>query len=338
MLNLAIIGCGQIGSRHLQSLALMDEGATIHLVDPSPESLALCEARFAEVLSPLKKETFSIVLRKECDKLPPNLDAAIISSSSMNRAQLCCSLLSASRPRFLLLEKFLFPRVADYALVENLLLENLVPSYVNQWLATTPSFRKILSNLGIETDLVNRSITQQGPVHMRVSGAGWGLCCNAVHYLEPFSILTSGSQLTLQKTDFKHGFAQSKRLGYREIFGRMKFSAPDGSSLELECTDDPPSDWIGMDIEHQSNRASTRFYMDRFECNFHIAGTIWFETLPIPRQSEYTHLILEKFFHAGKCALPDLATSSRQHLLVLNPFLDHFRKSDPSVCETCPIT
>lgn len=338
MLDLAIIGCGQIGSRHLQSLALMDERATIHLVDPSPESLALCEARFAEVLSPWKKETFSMVRHETCDKLPPDLDAAIVASGSMHRAHLCCSLLKASRPRFLLLEKFLFPRVADYAHVENLVLENLIPSHVNQWLSTTPSFHKILSNLGIETDLVNRSIKQHGPVHMRVWGAGWGLCCNAVHYLEPFSILTSGGQVTLQKTDFKHGFAQSKRPGYREIFGRMQFSAPDGSSLELECTDDPPSDWIGIDIEHQSNRASARFYLDRFECNFQIAGTTWSETLPIPRQSEYTHLILEKFFQTGKCALPDLATSSRQHLLVLNPFLDHFRKYDPRIGEVCPIT
>jgi hypothetical protein len=163
------------------------------------------------------------------------------------------------------------------------------------------------------------------------------LCCNAVHYLEPFSILTSGSQLTLQKTDFKHGFAESKRPGYREIFGRMQFSALDGSSLELECTDGP-LEWIGIDIEHQSSRASVRFYMNRFECTFDLVGKTWSETLPIPLQSEHTHLVLETFLQTAQCALPDLPTSTSQHLLVLDPFLDQLRKYDPQIGEVCPIT
>jgi hypothetical protein len=316
----------------------MDEGATIHLVDPSRESLAICEVRFAEALSPSKEKAFSTVLHDDLRKLPPALDAAIIASGSAHRAQLCRSLLSVSRPRFLLLEKFLFPRVGDYAHVAHFIAGMKVPTYVNQWLATVPSFQKIISTLGIEVNLAKRSAKQHGPVQMRVWGAGWGLCCNAVHYLEPFSILTSGSQLTLQKTDFKHGFAQSKRHGYREIFGRMLFLAPDGSSLTLECPDDPPSDWIGIEIDHQSSRVSASFYMDRFECNFHLAGKTWSETLSVPRQSEYTHLILEKFFQTEECALPDLATSSSQHLLVLNPFLNHFRKYDPCIGDICPIT
>jgi predicted dehydrogenase len=336
--EIAIIGSGQIGSRHLQSLGMLSEGAAIHLVDPSRESLALCEARLAEAVAPGRNEALSLFHHADCHALPQGLDAAIIASGSMQRARLCQDLLSASTPRFLLLEKFLFPRVAEYSLVLALIRAKRVPTYVNQWLATTPSFHKILSNLGIEIDLLNRSVKQHDPVQMRVWGAGWGLCCNAVHYLDPFSVLTSGSQLTLQKTDFKHGFAESKRHGYREIFGRMQFSAPCGSSLVLDCADGSSSEWIGIDIDHHSSRVSARFYMDRFECNFHLAGKTWSEILPIPRQSEYTHLILEKFFQTGECALPDLPTSSSQHLLVLNPFLDHFRKYDPRIGEVCPIT
>ena len=51
MLNIAIIGCGQIGSRHLQALSLIKEGAIIYLVDNSPESIDISKERFEQVVN-----------------------------------------------------------------------------------------------------------------------------------------------------------------------------------------------------------------------------------------------------------------------------------------------
>lgn len=338
MLNLGIIGCGQIGSRHLQSLAMLNGGAAIHLVDPSRESLALCEARLAEAVPSGRKGTFSVFLHGDCQALPPSLDAAIIASGSMQRARLCQDLLSASTPGFLLLEKFLFPRKAEYSLVLDLVSAKGVPTYVNQWLATTPSFEKILSNLGISIDLENRSCTRHGPIQMRVWGAGWGLCCNAVHYLEPFQIITGNEHPVLAEAAFSPGFVESKRHGYRELLGHVRFNTRDGSRLVLDCEDGPPADFISIEIEHQDNHVHFDYFLDRFECTFNCGGKSWEETLPIPRQSQSTHVILETFLQTGVCGLPDLSTSSAQHLLVLNPFLDHFRKYDPGIGDICPIT
>jgi hypothetical protein len=338
MLNLAIIGCGQIGSRHLQSLTMLNEGAAIHLVDPSRESLALCEARLAEAVPSGRKGTFSLFLHGDCQALPQTLDAAIIASGSMQRARLCSNLLSVSRPRFLLLEKFLFPSVVDYALMENLILERAVPTHVNQWLATTQSLKKILRHLGISIDLEMRSCHRHGPINMRVWGAGWGLCCNAVHYLEPFQLITGNEHPILAEASFRPGFVESKRKGYRELLGHLRFNARDGSRLVLDCEDGPPADFISIEIEHLDNRVHLGFFLDRFECTFRCGGNSWEETLPIPRQSQSTHMILETFLQTGVCGLPDLSTSSAQHLLVLNPFLDHFRKYNSGIGDICPIT
>jgi predicted dehydrogenase len=338
MLNLAIIGCGQIGSRHLQALSLLEGGAAIHLVDPSQDSLALCQARFAETVTPGKYEKFCLFLHSHCQELPQTLDAAIIASGSMQRARLCQDLLAASTPRFLLLEKFLFPRAAEYAQVLDLSKAERVPTYVNQWLATTPSFHKILSNLGISIDLESRSCNRHGPVKMRVWGTGWGLCCNAVHYLEPFQLITGNEHPILSEAAFSPGFVESKRNGYRELLGHLRFNARDGSRLELACEDGPPADFINIEIEHQDNHVHFDFFLDCFECTFRCGGKSWEESLPIPRQSQSTHVILETFLQTGVCGLPDLSTSSAQHLLVLNPFLDHFRKYNSGIGDICPIT
>jgi hypothetical protein len=324
--TLAILGCGQIGSRHLQSLALLEQSCEIHLVDPSEQSLQIAEERFNQVVLPARANEFRIVRHPSADSLPRSLDVAIIASGSMQRAALCENLLAASEPRFIILEKFLFPRVADFARIENLLIGKRIPAYVNQWIAVLDAFRQIVADfLG-------------NPIQMRVFGKSWGLCCNAVHYIEPFQYVTGRAPLALERTDFLEGFQDSKRSGYREIFGTLAISTADGSRLELSCDPAPAEEAIHIDITSSSQTVAIEFFVDRFECRFEREGQTAEATFPIPMQSRLTHLVVRDLLSTGKCNLPDIATSSIQHLLVLNPFLEHFRKYDPAVGETCPIT
>ena len=46
MINIAIIGAGELGSRHLQALAHLEEDATIQVVDSSEESRQITMERF----------------------------------------------------------------------------------------------------------------------------------------------------------------------------------------------------------------------------------------------------------------------------------------------------
>ena len=48
MHQIAIIGAGQLGSRHLQGLAKLQLPCQVHVVDPSPKSLEVARQRFAE--------------------------------------------------------------------------------------------------------------------------------------------------------------------------------------------------------------------------------------------------------------------------------------------------
>jgi hypothetical protein len=326
MLNLAILGCGQIGSRHLQSLALLEEPATIHLVDPSLQSLETAEARFSQAVSPERSKAFCLIRHGASETLPSTLDLAIVASSSFHRADLCEGLLKVTKPEFVILEKFLFPRVSDYDRIGKLLTENQVPTYVNQWMATTFAFQRIASWIG------------DGLVDMKVSGRGWGLCCNAVHYIEPFQHLTGRQELTLQSSRFEEGFEDSKRNGYRELFGAIKIDSADGSKLDLCCGSGQPEEAIHIGISSGNRSVQVDFYMDRFQCHFQDGHKEWDDLFWIPMQSQLTHRFVQQLLWEGKCGLPEFAVSSAQHRLVLEPFLDHFRKNDPTIGETCPIT
>ena len=289
MLHLAILGCGQIGSRHLQSLALLEEPAQIHLVDPSGQSLETAEERFSQVVSASHSGAFRLIRHSSPDTLPATLDLAIIASSSIHRAGLCERLLDASQPKFLILEKFLFQRAADYARIGDLLFAKQVPTYVNQWMATTFAFQRITSWIGAER------------VDMKVSGRGWGLCCNAVHYIEPFQHLTGHQQLHVGSAVFDEGCQDSKRSGYRELFGTIRIGSDDGSSLELSCDSGPPEDVIHIAISSGRRSVQIGFHMDRFQCHFNDDGREWDDLFWIPMQSQLTHRFVHQLL--GKVGL-----------------------------------
>ena len=49
--SIAVIGAGEVGSRHLQALALLKRPVKIFVVDPSNESLRIAKERFQQVCS-----------------------------------------------------------------------------------------------------------------------------------------------------------------------------------------------------------------------------------------------------------------------------------------------
>ena len=87
MLRIAIAGCGEIGSRHLQSLAQLEESTSILLIDPSSDAIATAKSRFEDILPNNLRGLISI---RECqlEEVEPEIDVAIISSSSGVRASL----------------------------------------------------------------------------------------------------------------------------------------------------------------------------------------------------------------------------------------------------------
>ena len=103
MLRIAIVGCGEIGSRHLQSLAQLEESASFLLIDPSSDAIATAKNRFEDVLPNKARGLISI---RECqlEEVGPEIDIAIISSSSSVRASLTRELLKHTQPKYIIKE------------------------------------------------------------------------------------------------------------------------------------------------------------------------------------------------------------------------------------------
>ncbi|MGQ0523503.1 MAG: Gfo/Idh/MocA family oxidoreductase, partial [Betaproteobacteria bacterium] len=127
MRQIALIGAGQLGSRHLQGLALLDRPARVTVVDPVEASLATAKERFAQV----KQGKVEAVFTQKFEDLPEVLDGAVVATGADRRREAIERLLARSRVRVALLEKVLFQRIDDYGAVGALLEKSGTRAWVN---------------------------------------------------------------------------------------------------------------------------------------------------------------------------------------------------------------
>lgn len=317
---IAIIGAGQLGSRHLQALALLQQPAKIFLVDPVTEPLDRALERWKEVGGHSRISTF-------CDisSLPTTLDIAIIATASVSRRMVIETLLDHATVRFLVLEKFLFPRAADYAAIQDLLDIRAVPAWVNCPRRMIPAYRDIQKTIS-------------GSVQMSVTGSAWGLACNSVHWLDLFSWLT-GAPPDWLHTSLEPGIVDSKRRGFVEFNGTISAGGPGSSGLQITsyASGSHPLHVVISTATHRFIiRESVSSCLVSTKDNGWISDPIPFQMMP---QSRLTNLVVEELISSGTCTLTPYVESSKLHLQLLEPFLANYNSaSNTPENLQCPIT
>ena len=89
--DIAIVGVGEIGSRHLQALSQCDFNSRLYCIDPSIESLERAKNRLNEY--PKNPNIHSIIFEESIDALPSSLDFSIIATCADVRFQVLSDLL-----------------------------------------------------------------------------------------------------------------------------------------------------------------------------------------------------------------------------------------------------
>lgn len=324
MKSIAIIGAGQLGSRHLQSLArLSSTEFNVFVVDLSEESLAVAKQRYEEV----RTETSPLVsYLSDWQALPKEFFLAIIATGSLPRRSLTERLLAHAKVSFLLLEKFLFPKIEDYKAIGLLLQRQDVQAYVNTPRRMVPFYSKLKTVL-------------EGPIHMEVSGTNWGLGCNAIHFLDLFVFLCNSHELEVI-SNLNSGVIESKRTGYIEFTGSLVIRDELKNTLILSSFESGIRKNIvsiadrNRKVNIHENELNKAFSFER------VANQHQYVEYPItiPLQSESTALFVKELMQNGSSLLPDFNTSSYQHIKLLEVFMHHYNETLKEKTDLCPIT
>ena len=325
MHRIAVIGAGQLGSRHLQGLARLGLQSEIHVVDPSPDSLKLAAQRFGEM--PANASVGAVRYHARIDALPRELEYAIIATSSDVRLAVLEGLLAHSSVRYLMLEKVLFQRVADYARAGEILANHQVRAWVN---CPRRTFRIYIQA---------REFFPAGSLrYFQVRGGDWGLGCNCIHYFDTLGMLTGLVPAEISTEALDKELIPSKRRGFMEFTGTLRGRF--GADAEFEITSIPQSSSRTLVTLRSERRACVideiagcAFFLDEDD------GGAWRRTeFHVPFVSEQGAIFASGILTDGTCPLPSFEDSVGYHLPIIKALGAHAARYHGGAPEFCPIT
>ena len=325
MYNLAVIGAGQIGSRHLQALAKLDLPLELYVIDPSVDSLEVARQRYSELeINPMIK---AVRFNTTLEGLPSRLDYVIISTSSKIRLSVLRSLLESHEINALLLEKILYTRLQDYLEAEALLNKNCVKTWVNCTRRAFPSYRAL-----------KQMLRGQLIVDFQVHGGEWGIGCNAIHYIDLLAYISPGATLVELNTDtLDAGCIPSKRNSFVEFTGTCNGRMSNGAFFTLTAV-------RGSTLRSLIRIRTEKCTMIVDEAaktllSFNDEEKRWHQQyFDVPLTSESMTLVATEILLHGTSHLATHTESVALHTPFLKGLLRHIGEDDKNLLAECLIT
>ena len=309
MYKVAIIGAGQLGSRHLQGLKVAASPLEITVMDSNEDSLKIAKERY-DAVAAIGEKSISYITSVE--ELPTELDLVVIATGSKPRAAIVYSLLNHTEVKYLVLEKVLFPTLVEYGQIARLLKEKGVRCWVNCPRRMFGSYKQI-------KELIDAS----QPVYMTKADEDWGLCCNTIHMIDIFMYLTGETTYTIETKCLNNKIEESKRGGYIEMTGKLEVTTPKGNVLTL--------------ISEKNFDGEKNFMIENGDDMYVISegGGRWSlngeeHQYIMPYQSQLTGVLADEILRTGGCSLTPYSVSSAYH----KPFIEAMLAKYNAIMET----
>lgn len=323
MCHIAIIGAGQLGSRHLQGLKSARLPMRIQVVDSSQAALDTARDRYEQIET--NPQIQSIDYLTDMDQLDAEIDLVIIATGSKPRATILKELLSKKRVSYLLLEKVLFPDLKSYHTIHDLLQDKGLSG--KTWINCT---RHLFQGYQLlQKELQNYT----GIITYEKNGSNWGLGCNTIHFIDHFAFLTGDTDIQpFDLSALDPEIQASKRPGYVEFTGTITSSTKRGNILHITSSS---RDDVASQLIISTDQA--RYEIDETSDTITKNGQFW-GNIGMKYQSQLTGLVAEQILQQGICALPSYTESARLHLTFLQPLVKFYNNSTGKNGDNCPIT
>ena len=318
MKNVVIVGCGNIGSRLLQSVSNCTNAGPLNIIalEPFKAAWETARARFEEANQ--GKHSFSLI--SAADELPKNADLMVFAMDARNRLAAMKSCFAKCSTNNVLLEKILFTKAGEYeeaqALVQGMGAKCWVNTSRNVW-PGYQQLRKILAN-----EIITR---------FDVKGSDWALGCNSIHFLSAFEFIAGEAISSLRLNKDTASIYQSKRAGYKDLTGELLGTSPSGASISVASLAEPDIA-IQVTVTTENNvyeitEGKQVMSIDGGDPD-HPFGLLYTSQL---------NGMFERILKDGKCDLPNLEQSTALHLQLISALNEIFH-GDASLAYECPIT
>lgn len=324
LITIALIGAGQLGSRHLQALGLLNRPVKIEVVEPFYQSVERAKERFAQIGNGVNIQ--SVEYYSSIEELTTNIDLVIIATNSDVRRSIIEKLVQIKNIRYLILEKVVFQKEEDFAAIKKLMEEKNIKAWVNCARRMWPFYQNLRIKLKDATK-----------VDLQGKGSNWGLGCNAIHMLDLYAFITGETDIELSNEHLDNRWINSKRQGFVEFTGNLLGKTKRGDiSLVSHAADSVPyiveiySDLLRCFVNESTGQA----WLAEKENNWQ-----WQEIdFQVLYQSQLTHLAVQEILDNGTCQLTSYEESWLLHIPLLKAFIKHINKDIVEDIKICPIT
>lgn len=327
--NIAIIGAGQIGRRHLQALKLIDRPVNIQVVDPNQESLQKAKELYVHSLS--TKHYQKVEYLNSISSLSTDLNLAIISTTANVREKVLENLLKDKKVKYLILEKVVFQHEDSFSRVDSLMKDKKVEAWVNCPLRMYPFFKDLKKRITKSSSSIEKFSYQ-------ISGSHWNLASNAIHHLDLFSYLSNESNIRLDSSLLDTKILNSKRKGFIEVTGSLFGKGEKGSNILLTSYPEGNAPLL-IQVNTPSTRCIVNLTKQKAFISEQSTNWEWSEiTCQVPYQSQLTHLVVQNILDEGNCDLPSYLLSWNMHLPLLYSLRTHLKSHSDWSLGSCPIS
>ena len=326
--NIAIVGLGEIGSRHLQALAQCDFETKLYCIDPNIESLDRAKNRLHKL--PKNSKIHSILFEESIDSLPIAIDFSVIATNADIRFQVLSDLLEKVQVDYLLLEKILFQKIDDIVNGQKLLNRYDTRAWVNCTRRMWPIYNDLREFLKDKKEL-----------SYNLNGGMWGMGCNAIHILDHFEWLTNSKLLSLDIDNLDPIIHDSKREGFIEFSGALKAFYSNQNQMLLQSDFLSKQKSFNIVIKNKDFSIIIKESLgtiDIVASNKNNKSLEKNSKFTVPYQSELTHLVAREAIFNNHSKLTPYADSADQHKLLLSALKTHADKILEKSLEICPIT
>jgi len=318
--RIILIGCGEIGSRHLQALAKLSKPIDIEIIEPNDNAIVIAKQRLEEIAE-FNKHTY--FWYNSIDQIENQSNLVIISTTAKNRVGIICNLLKQGHKKFFI-EKMVCQTISEYILLMEEMKKRNAKCWVNLVRRYFPIYQKI-----------KNIISQNNLTHISVIAGSNGLGTNAIHYLDLFMWLNNDYQISLDGT-FLHNtiFPNKRGEGLVEFNGTIVGKTRKGQSINITFVPESKSPII-INIENENDfLIFDEYLMKIFMKDFQIQQT----NFKYEHVSTTTTKIVEDIFEKDECLLPNLEDLYHIHSELFRIFNEHMKRVTGESITTCPIT
>jgi predicted dehydrogenase len=314
--HILLVGCGSLGSRHLQGIAKIPSPLKISVIEPNQNNVQIAKERLKQISS----HNHTISWFSNSDDIPQS-DLVIVATTSFGRSSLIKKLLKNNHSRFLI-EKIVCQSKEEY---ESLLVE-METHHSKGWVNTSRRYFPFYKTM-------KEYFSDTNSIHFSVKSGNIGLGTNAIHFIDLFLWFVNTTNIMLTENLHNDILPNKRGKDFVEFAGTITGKTDLNSTISISSTlhGDLP---IIVDIQENEKKLTID------ETNQHILECHNLPKIPFHRiyQSDLTPNIVSDILKKDQCYLPTLSDSFVLHSELFRIFNNHIQKILNKQSPLCPIT